>query len=197
MLNPGQNMVAESDDALMDRVRQRDGEAFRMLIDRHADLPFRIACRMMSDSSEAEDIAQEAMLRLWNNAGKWQGGGSGVGAWLSRVATNLCLDRLRKKRRMSDEDVPEQADDAASADELVDGEKQAHAVKNCIEKLGERQRAAVILTYYEEQSNLLAADQLDMKIKAFESLLFRARGSLRDCLEQSPYVDTSDIGGTK
>ena len=180
--------IEQSDDALMESVAKRDGEAFRMLADRHAEVPYRIACRMIGDPVEAEDIAQEAMLRLWNNAEKWTPGGSGVAAWLSRVGTNLCLDRLRKKRRLSDVEVPEEADDAPLADERIDEERQGDAVKDCIEKLGERQRAAVVLTYYEEQPNLEAAETLKMKIKAFESLLFRARGSLRDCLEASPMI---------
>jgi len=89
---------------------------------------------------------------------------------------------------MSDEEAPDRADEAPLADDLVDEERQQLAVKNCIDRLGERQRAAVILTYYEEQPNMMAADGLDMKIKGFESLLFRARASLRDCLESSPYI---------
>jgi len=93
----GSEIVAESDDELMLRVIERDSEAFRTLVERHSDVPFRIGCRMVKDPVEAEDIAQEALLRLWNNASKWTAGGSGVAAWLSRVAVNLCLDRLRKK----------------------------------------------------------------------------------------------------
>jgi len=186
--NSDRKIIADSDDELMLRVIERDSEAFRTLVERHSDVPFRIGCRMVKDPAEAEDIAQEALLRLWNNASKWTAGGSGVAAWLSRVAINLCLDRLRKKRRMSSEEAPERADDAPLADELMDEERQELAVKDCIDRLGERQRAAVILTYYEEQPNMMAADNLDMKIKGFESLLFRARASLRDCLESSPYI---------
>jgi len=194
MLKPDQSVAAQSDDDLMLLVAKQDSAAFRLLVERHAEIPFRIACRMVKDPAEAEDIAQEALLRLWNNASKWSGGGSGVAAWLSRVATNMCIDRLRKKRRTSDEEAPDRADDAPLADALMDNERQEIAVKDCIEKLGDRQRAAVILTYYEEQSNLAAADNLEMKIKGFESLLFRARASLRDCLESSPYIGNQANG---
>ncbi len=185
----------EADDDLMLRVAERDGEAFRVLVDRHADIAFRIACRIIGDSVEAEDIAQESLLRLWNNADKWSPGGSGVAAWLSRVATNLCLDRLRRKKRMSEEDIPDEADKAPLADALIDEDRQGQAVKKCLERLGDRQRAAVVLTYYEEQPNLEAAEMLKMKIKAFESLLYRARGSLKDCLENNPLIRSSR-GGT-
>ncbi|WP_074205009.1 sigma-70 family RNA polymerase sigma factor [Parasphingorhabdus marina] len=191
---PDKPVVEQGDDALMLRVADKDAEAFRTLVDRHARIPFAIGCRMVKDPAEAEDIAQEAMLRLWNNAEKWTSGGAGVEAWLRRVAVNLCLDRLRKRKRMSDEDVPEQVDDAPTADAVVDNSRQALAVKHCIGKLGDRQRAAVVLTYYEEQSNLDAAGTMDMKLKGFESLLFRARAALKHCLENSPYVLNNQEG---
>ena len=125
--------ATESDDALMARVALRDGDALRLLADRYAEISWRIAYRMLADPTEAEDVAQEAMLRLWQYADRWQAGGSGVAA--------------------------------------------------CIEALPDRQRAAVILTYYEEQQNKMAAEVLAMQVKAFESLLFRARASLRACVE--------------
>jgi len=183
-----QSVGEQSDDDLMLRVAARDGNAFRELSERHALIAFRIACRMIGDQVEAEDIAQEAMLKLWNNAEKWKSGSSGVAAWLTRVSTNLCLDRIRKTRRMSDEQVPEKADSTPLPNETIDEGRQEAAVKDCIGKLGDRQRAAVVLTYYEEQPNLEAADTLKMKLKAFESLLYRARGSLRDCLESNPVI---------
>lgn len=91
-------LVNEDDDALMARVALRDGVAFRKLIDAYAMRAHRIAYRMLGDATEAEDVAQEALLRLWNQAMKWHPGGAGVSAWLGRVATNLCLDRLRRRK---------------------------------------------------------------------------------------------------
>ena len=173
----------ESDDALMARVALRDGDALRLLADRHAEIPWRIAYRMLADETEAEDVAQEAMLRLWQYADRWQAGGSGVAAWLTRVATNACLDRIRRRRFVSADAVPERADDGLLADEAIEHDEVRSAVVACIEALPDRQRAAVVLTYYEEQQNKMAADILAMQIKAFESLLFRARASLRDCVE--------------
>ena len=100
------NMVAESDDELMARVILRDHAAMRLAADRHATSAWRIAYRMLGDQTEAEDVAQESLLKLWNHADRWQAGGPGIGAWLSKVATNQCLDRLRRKRFKSDEEVP-------------------------------------------------------------------------------------------
>jgi RNA polymerase sigma factor (sigma-70 family) len=173
---------AASDDALMRRVAARDGEAFRQLADRHAARPHRIAWRMLGDSTEAEDVAQEAMLRLWRDAAKWQPGGSGVAAWLSRVATNLCLDRLRARARLSGEEVPERADEAPLADAMIEGGQARASVIAALNSLPDRQRAAVVLTYYEDLANAEAAQMLEMNIKAFESLLLRARRALRELL---------------
>src|SRR3990167_11207674 len=102
------------DDDLMARVAERDADAFRALAERHGALPHRIAWRMIGDAAEAEDIAQEAFLRLWDKAAQWRSGGSGVAAWLTRVAMNLALDRLRRRRFASDEAVPEHADGTAA-----------------------------------------------------------------------------------
>lgn len=175
----------DDDDALMRRVAAHDGDAFRQLAEMHAARPHRIAWRMLGDGTEAEDVAQEAMLRLWRDAGSWRPGGSGVAAWLTRVATNLCLDRLRKRARISGEDVPERADEAPLADALIEADEARGAVIAAMDRLPERQRAAVVLTYYEELPNADAAAMLEMNIKAFESLLLRARRALKDMLVEN------------
>ncbi len=183
----------DSDDALMLRVAAREAPALRVLADRHASVPWRIAYRMLADRTEAEDVAQEALLRLWQMGENWKPGGSGVAAWLTRVSTNLCLDRLRRRRFASNEAQPERADESPLADAQIEGDEVRAAVVHCIEALPERQRAAIILTYYEERPNQPAADFLSMQIKAFESLLFRARAALRHCIEGKGVV-AQDIG---
>lgn len=170
------------DDTLMARIALRDAEAFRVLVDKHAGKAHRIAWRMLGDAVEAEDVAQEAMLKLWEQAEKWHAGGAGVGAWLSRVATNLCLDRLRRRRFASDEEVPERVDETPLADAGMDSEWMRRRAMQAVQSLPDRQRAAIVLTYYEECSNLAAAEVLGLNIKAFESLLLRARQALKAAL---------------
>jgi RNA polymerase sigma-70 factor (ECF subfamily) len=106
-----------------------------------------------------------------------------LSGWLARVATNLAIDRLRLARRVSGEDVPERADDTPLADEQMAAEQRDGATRALVVALPERQRAAIVLTYYEELPNAEAAEALDMNIKAFESLLFRARAALRKAFE--------------
>lgn len=172
----------QGDDALMARVAARDGAAFRRLVDAHAGALHRIAYRMTGDAHEAEDVAQEALLRLWRDAARWQAGQGGPGAWLNRVTVNLCLDRLRRRRFVSPEPPPERADDAPGAAERIDAERRRAGVVAAIAALPDRQRAAVVLTYYEDQPNQTAAAAMDMNIKAFESLLLRARTALKAAL---------------
>ena len=75
-----------------------------------------IAWRMLGDAVEAEDVVQETFVKLWVNAKGWTPAGGGLGGWLRRISTNACLDRLRRPRFVSDEGLPERADEAPPAD---------------------------------------------------------------------------------
>ena len=174
----------ENDDQIVARIAARDHDAMRLATDRHAQMGWRVAYRVLGDAAESEDIAQESLLKLWNHADRWRANGPGIAAWLKRVTINQCLDRLRRKRFTSDEEVPEREDETPIASAQIEAMETGRAVKDCIEALPDRQRAAVVLTYYEEQQNQYAAESLDMQLKAFESLLFRARASLRGCVER-------------
>lgn len=169
-----------SDDTLMARVAARDATAFRQLVEAYAPRVHALAWRMTGDAVTAEDIAQEALLRLWQHADRWQDGGAGVLAWLRRVAANLVLDRARRPRTVSDEGLPDQVDETPLADAAIDQDRLRAAARGAVMALPDRQRAAIILTYFDELSNAEAADMLGMNVKAFESLLLRARAALRD-----------------
>lgn len=188
MMQRAVSQAEQSDDELVARIAARDHGAMRLAADRHAQLVWRVAYRMLGDAAEAEDVAQESLLKLWNHADRWQAGGTGIAPWLKKVTVNQCLDRLRRKRFTSDEKVPERADETPLADRQIEAGEAGQAVKDCIEALPDRQRAAVILTYYEEQPNQGAAESLEMQLKAFESLLFRARASLKGCVERKGVV---------
>lgn len=167
---------------LVARIAARDEAAFRIAIEQHAKLLHRIAYRMMGEPHEAEDIVQEAMLRLWDHAPKLEARGAAspkLAAWLKRVCINLAIDRLRVAKRSSDAEVPERADETPLADAQMEASEEGAAARALIAHLPEKQRAAIVLTYYEELPNSEAAAVLDMNIKAFESLLHRARAALR------------------
>lgn len=172
-------VTGETDErALMARVGAGDAAAFERIVERHLPMLHALAWRMLGDPGDAEDVVQESLVKLWVNAKGWQPAGGGLGAWLRRIATNACLDRLRKPRMLSDEGLPERADDGPAADALIDVKRRRAAVQAAILALPDRQRAAIVLTYHEEVSNAEAASILGIGVKALESLLVRARQGL-------------------
>ncbi len=178
---------AIDDAALIARIADREEAAFRVVIEDQAKLLHRIAYRMMGDTLEAEDITQEAMLRLWDHAPRLAANSrrsaTRIAPWLKRVTVNLAIDRLRVAKRVSGEEVPERADCEPLADAQIEAGEEAGTARSLIAALPDRQRAAIILTYYEELPNAEAASVMDMNLKAFESLLHRARAALRAALE--------------
>ena len=172
--------AADADDrVLLTRLARRDEAALRLLIARHGARLHRIAWRLTGDPAEAEDIAQESLLRLWDHAQGLAAQAAAPGAWLTRVATNLALDRLRRARRLVDQPVPDRADESADTEAGLEAAERARLARSLIAALPDRQRAAIVLTYFEEMPNAEAARVLEMNIKAFESLLLRARNTLR------------------
>jgi len=166
----------------MAEVARGDAAAFRTLVARHTAMVHGLAWRMLGDAAEAEDVVQEAFAKLWVGAARWAPVGGGLAGWLRRVATNLCLDRLRRPRTAGSDAMPEQADEAPLADALLDEDRRSRAVARAIAALPDRQHAAIVLTYHEGASNAEAAAILGLRIKALESLLVRARHGLARAL---------------
>lgn len=172
-----------SDPALMRAVGRGDVKAFAVLVDRHTPALYRVAMRMLADSHEAEDVVQDCFARLWQHAPGWAPSGAGLVGWLHRVAMNLCFDRKRRFRVVTAAELPEQADDSPLADRVIEAGQAQRAVAAALDDLPERYRAALVLCYYEGFTNALAAEVLELNIKAMESLLFRARKRMRELLE--------------
>lgn len=171
--------TADADDGtLMQRVAAGDARALEAIADRHTPMLFAVAWRMLGDAAEAEDVVQEAITKAWVKAANWTPVGGGLGGWLRRIATNACIDRQRKRAFVSDVEIPERADDSPAADALIDESRRQAAVATAMQALPDRQRAAIVLTYYEGVSNAEAAAALGVGVKALESLLVRARQGL-------------------
>lgn len=175
-----------SDDALMVLFANGDAEAASALACRHTPRVLALAFRMLSDQAEAEDVAQEALMRLWKIAPEWRQGEAKVSTWLYRVASNLCTDRLRRhsgRRRPADIDsVAEPADSAPSVEHKMIGQDRAAALQEALQTLPERQRQAVSLRFLQELSNPEVAEVLDISVDAVESLLARGKRGLATAL---------------
>lgn len=175
--------TGNEDDALLARFAAGDQSAARLLAERHTGRVLAVATRMLNNPTEAEDVAQEAMLRAWKNAASWRPGEAKFSTWLHKVAVNLCYDRLRKRRTKPLEDAPEPVDDRASAQETLEADDRLAILQAAMMDLPERQRAAIQLSHYEEKSNPETAEILEISVEAVESLLSRGRRALRKALE--------------
>jgi RNA polymerase sigma-70 factor (ECF subfamily) len=174
--------VDDSDDDLMRRVAGGDQDACRVLVDRHLGRIVALAARTLGDAAEAEDVAQDAFLRLWSHAARWQPGAARLSTWLHRVAINLCLDRLRRRPTQPLEDAPEPTDPAPEVTTVLQRRAVAMQVRAELMRLTDAQRAALSLCHYEGMRNYEAADVMGITVEALESLLARARRTLRERL---------------
>jgi RNA polymerase sigma-70 factor (ECF subfamily) len=175
----GGAQVDDPDLALLRAAGLGDQSAALQLVRTHAPALQRLAWRMLGDEQEAQDVVQESCLRLWRVAGEWRPGEARISTWLHTVAMNLSRDRLRRRREtypvesfewLAGEDSPEQD---------MERDRRSARVKQALTQLPERQREALILSHFEGYSQSEAATVMGVSVEALESLLSRARRSLR------------------
>jgi RNA polymerase sigma-70 factor (ECF subfamily) len=176
------NLTSESDALLLCKIKDGDTAATRILLEQYVDRIINYSTRMLGDRSEAEDVAQEAFLRLWQNLDKWRAEAPVI-HWLHRVTYNLCIDRLRKKKLVNIDDVAEPEDPFENPARSLHQAQVSTMVNRAIQKLPERQRAAIVFTHQEGLSNIETAQIMEISVEAVESLLSRGRGGLRSLLE--------------
>lgn len=178
---PRDTLADLSDESLLVLYANSDPDAARLLAARLLPRVLGYATRLLGDRAEAEDVAQDAMMRLWRVAPDWRTGEAAVATWLYRVVTNLCTDRQRARmRRRADalDDVPEPEDGSASAEAgLIEADRMA-ALQAALDSLPDRQRQAVVLRHIEGMTNPEIAAILDIGVEAVESLTARGKRAL-------------------
>ncbi len=183
--NTAAKTAAEEDAGLASRIARGEPAAIREATEQFLPMVYAVARRMLRNDSDADDVAQETFLRVWKNAGRWSPKGARLSTWVTRIAINLCYDRLRKVSRGQVtplEDAPELADDAPRADTALATRENAGVLEQAVASLPERQRAAIVLVHYEEMSNIEAAKAMEISVDALESLLARGRRGLKQSL---------------
>lgn len=173
---------ADADDALLLRYGAGDVRAARDLTDRFLPLCYRVAVRMLGDAAEAEDMAQEAMIRLFRTAPVWRPGQAKVTSWLYRVTANLCLDRLRRRPEAGLDAAMEVADTAPSAAEVLTDRARLSALDQALATLPERQRLALVLRHIEGLGNPEIGAIMEINVEAVESLTARGKRALAHAL---------------
>lgn len=177
------DLAKAPDAALLVAYANGDPDAAQLLSQRLLPRVFGQATRLLSDRSEAEDVAQEAMIRLWKIAPDWRQGEAEVSTWLYRVVANLCTDKLRKRRgNVGLDQVAEAADEAPSAAKTMQVKARINALKSALAQLPERQSQAVSLRHLEGLSNPEIAEIMEISVTSVESLTARGKRALAGIL---------------
>ena len=183
--NDDSALLADDDDRLLSGIAAGDKTSFAQLRERHLNRIFSLALRVTGSRADAEDAAQEAFTRAWRKASTWRPGEAKFSTWLYRVTMNLCIDARRKPRAdQLDHDLP-LVDPAPGAESVLLAHEQDQQVHAAMAVLPERQREAMALCYTLGLSNAEAAATMEISVKAYESLLVRAKRDIRARLEGS------------
>ncbi len=167
----------DEDSQLVALVAQGKQSAFKELLIRHQDSVYQLAFRFLSDPNEAEDITQETFLRLFRTAGQYHPRAK-LRTFLLRIAKNLCIDFVRKKRPETMEELPEKIQQETPLDHLEQAQSMALLTRS-INDLPENQKMAIVLRHTSGLHYQEIAEVMGTSVSAVESLLVRARKSLR------------------
>jgi RNA polymerase sigma-70 factor (ECF subfamily) len=173
------NRDATPDSALLIAYANGDQPAAAALSARLLPRVLGQATRMLQNRAEAEDVAQEAMIRLWKIAPDWRQGEAQVSTWLYRVTANLCTDRLRRRRGdIALDQVPDPADPTPAATETLQQKSRMAALSDALSQLPARQAQAVALRHLEGLSNPEIGKIMDISVTSVESLTARGKRAL-------------------
>lgn len=173
------------DDALLERIKRDDVVAYRVLVERHLDRAFALALRTLRNSADAEDVAQESLVKAWTHRHSWQPGRAKFSTWLHRVVLNRCIDLLRVPQGACIDDVAEPEDEKPSVVTSIYRHQIFNRLEGALGAIPVQQRVALTLSYYNEMGNAEIACVLDTTVQAVESLLKRGRSQLRERLRRS------------
>ncbi len=178
-----------SDVAVVARVRAGDGDAFRLLVDRHAQSIFRLAVRMVGNEQDADDVVQETFLRAYRQIDRFESRAT-FATWVYRIAVNCSLDLLRQRPRRAEQPEPEDGDEhAADSDANPSPERLAFSgqiqakVTAALADLTPAERAAFLLRHFEGRSIEEIGRSLGLRTSATKHTVFRAVQKMRRALE--------------
>ncbi len=177
------SLIQDTDEVLVAGVARGDPASVRAFVTAKLPRMTALAARMLGNAAEAEDVAQEVFVRVWKHAASWRPGPAKFDTWMHRVALNLCYDRLRKRREIGMDVLPERVDEGPAPDAGLLARDVTVRVQAALNGLPDRQREALVLVHYQELGNIAAANLMDVSVEALESLLSRGRRALRESLK--------------
>ena len=183
-----------SDDALLAAIAGGDRRAFQTVMARHAASMIALAERVTGNRDDADEIVQQAFLKVWAHAGRWRPDGEAkFSSWLYRVVLNLCIDLRRRAPLVPLEAAGDVADGGPDGLDAAIAAGRRRLVADAMEGVPARQRQALSLYYFGEVSSPRAAEILDVSLAAFESLLVRGKRALRTALARRGIGDSGDV----
>ena len=169
-----------SDEDLLDHIQNYNEIAFDIIVERHSKRFYMLAYKYTSNYDNADDILQTAFFKLWQKPYLWDKSKNvKFTTWFYKVVTNICYDWLRKNNKSFTE-LNENISEPKNAKNEADNKME---VKKIISKLPEKCKRAVLLHYIEELSYSEAAEFMNISIKSFESIIYRAKKKLRTLFE--------------
>ncbi|MEN8264811.1 MAG: sigma-70 family RNA polymerase sigma factor [Nitrospirota bacterium] len=182
------NFTDLDDEALIQWICKGRHEAFAALVKRHSKRFYSFAYLIIFNKNDAEDIVQEAFLKLWNRPELWDPGRQvKFTTWFYRVIRNLCLDHNKKKKPLSLSEDMQLSNKQPGQEILLNQKQKQEQLDSLIQELPERQQLALNLCFYEELSNKEAAEIIGVNVKALQSLIMRAKTTLKEKVEK--YLD--------
>ena len=183
----------DNNEQLVLALQQGNENAFDLLYERHHRSVLNVAFRLLGSRDAAEDIAQEVFVTLYTSPKSYRPAAKFT-TWLYRVTYNACIDEMRRSKNTGA--LPEGYDLCTSSTDIspesaAESSELARAVQSAIASLPEKQRAAIVLQRYEGLSYQEIADVMKTSLPSVESLLFRAKESLRTKLVS--YVGTTEV----
>ena len=195
------------DELLLRRAQRGDPDAFEQLLTPLEKMIWRVCWHYTGDREAASDCGQEAMIRIWKGLGNYRGD-CAFETWVYRVAANCCMDWLRKKQRDRSESIDslkeqgfDPADEKAGTEEQVVAADEHRQLRECIARLPEDQREALVMTQLEGVPYETAAERLGISEGTVKSRVNRAKAKLKEWLaengELSPGNNVKQSGDRK
>lgn len=171
----------------MARIAAGDRAALRQLYEATSAKLYAVCLRILSDKDESEDVLQEVYLTIWRRADRYDPARAGVMAWISTIARNRAIDRLRARGPMAYAEPVEELeieDGAPTADALLEGAERAGALHDCMAELDERTRGVIRTAFFEGVTYEALARRVDAPLGTVKSWIRRGLIRLKGCLER-------------
>ena len=202
-INPNFSANAKNDFHIVSRAKEGDQKAYAELMQRYKDSIYFMALKMVNNKDDAMDLTVETFGKAFENLGKYKPDFA-FSTWLFRIATNNCIDFIRKKRlnvvslnSLTDQDGEERQFEVRSEnlnpEETSIRKQENEKLKNIVDQLPSRYRTLIILRYFEEQSYEEIAQQLDLPLGTVKAQLFRARDLLANVMNRKKTNLRSDF----